>query len=108
MHIISGNKKGRKILTPKRDFRPTQAKVREAFFNIVDIEGKTLLDLCSGSGAIGFEGLSRNAKYAVFIEIDREAVKTIFENAKIIFENYNDIKEGDIIEGFIMEEVERK
>ena len=91
MHIISGNKKGRKILTPKRDFRPTQAKVREAFFNIVDIEGKTLLDICSGSGAIGFEGLSRNAQYAVFIEIDREAVKTIFENAKIIFENYNDI-----------------
>ena len=42
MYVISGSKKGRKILTPKRDFRPTQAKVREAFFNIVNIENKTI------------------------------------------------------------------
>ncbi|MEI0604778.1 16S rRNA (guanine(966)-N(2))-methyltransferase RsmD [Brachyspira alvinipulli] len=91
MYVISGSKKGRKILTPKRDFRPTQAKVREAFFNIVNIENKIFLDLCSGSGAMGFEALSRKAKYAAFIEIDREAVKTIFSNAKTIFENYNDI-----------------
>ena len=80
MYIISGNKKGRKIITPKRDFRPTQGKVREAFFNIVDIENKTFLDLCSGSGVMGFEALSRNAKHATLIEIDREAVKTIFSN----------------------------
>ena len=38
MYIISGNKKGRKIVNPKRDFRPTQSKVREAFFNIVNAE----------------------------------------------------------------------
>ena len=50
MYIIYGNKKGRKIITPKRDFRPTQSKVREAFFNIVDIKDKTFLDLCSGIG----------------------------------------------------------
>lgn len=87
MYIISGNKKGRKIITPKRDFRPTQGKVREAFFNIVDIENKTFLDLCSGSGVMGFEALSRNAKHATLIEIDREAVKTIFINAKEIFGN---------------------
>ena len=87
MYIISGNKKGRKIITPKRDFRPTQSKVREAFFNIVDIKDKTFLDLCSGSGAMGFEALSREAKHVTMIEIDREAVKTIFLNAKNIFEN---------------------
>lgn len=87
MYIISGNKKGRKIITPKRDFRPTQSKVREAFFNIIDIENRTLLDLCSGSGAMGFEALSRNAKHVTFIEIDRDAVKTIFTNAKSIFNN---------------------
>ncbi|OEJ13807.1 16S rRNA (guanine(966)-N(2))-methyltransferase RsmD [Brachyspira hampsonii] len=87
MHIISGNKKGRKIVTPKRDFRPTQGKVKEAFFNIIDIENKTFLDLCSGSGAMGFEALSRNARFVTFIEIDREAVKTIFSNAKTIFDN---------------------
>ena len=91
MHIISGNKKGRKIITPKRDFRPTQGKVKEAFFNIIDIENKTFLDLCSGSGAMGFEALSRNAKFAAFIEIDREAVKTIFSNAKAIFNDNENI-----------------
>lgn len=86
MHIISGYKKNKKIITPKRDFRPTQSKVREALFNIIEVKDKIFLDLCSGSGAIGLEALSRKAKYCVFIEIDREAVKNIFTNAKNIFE----------------------
>ncbi len=86
MHIISGYKKNKKIITPKRDFRPTQGKVRETLFNIIDANDKTFLDLCAGSGAVGFEALSRGAKFAAFIEIDREAVKTIFTNAKNIFE----------------------
>lgn len=86
MHIISGYKKNKKIITPKRDFRPTQSKVREALFNIIEVKDKIFLDLCSGSGAIGLEALSREAKYCIFIEIDREAVKNIFINAKSIFE----------------------
>lgn len=89
MHIISGYKKNKKIISPKRDFRPTQSKVREALFNIIEVKDKVFLDLCSGSGAIGFEALSRGAKNCVFIEIDREAVKNIFINAKNIFENEN-------------------
>ena len=87
MHIISGYKKNKKIITPKRDFRPTQSKVREALFNIIEVKDKIFLDLCSGSGAIGFEALSREAKYCIFIEIDREAIKNIFTNAKNIFED---------------------
>lgn len=87
MHIISGYKKNKKIIAPKRDFRPTQSKVREALFNIIEVKDKIFLDLCSGSGAIGFEALSREAKYCVFVEIDREAVQNIFINAKNIFEN---------------------
>lgn len=86
MHIISGYKKNKKIIIPKRDFRPTQSKVREALFNIIEVKDKIFLDLCSGSGAIGFEALSREAKYCVFVEIDREAVQNIFINAKNIFE----------------------
>ena len=87
MHIISGYKKNKKIITPKRDFRPTQSKVRETLFNIIEVKDKIFLDLCSGSGAIGFEALSREAKYCIFIEIDREAIKNIFTNAKNIFED---------------------
>lgn len=85
MYIISGYKKNKKIITPKRDFRPTQAKVREALFNIIDIQNKTLLDLCAGSGAIAFEALSRGARFATLVEIDREAIKSIFQNAKSIY-----------------------
>ena len=40
MHIISGYKKNKKIITPKRDFRPTQSKVREALFNIIEVKDK--------------------------------------------------------------------
>ena len=87
MHIISGYKKNKNIIAPKRDFRPTQSKVREALFNIIEVKDKIFLDLCSGSGAIGFEALSRGAKYCVFAEIDREAIQNIFINAKNIFEN---------------------
>ena len=87
MNIISGNKKGRKIILSKKDFRPTQSKVREAFFNMVDIYNKTLLDLCSGSGSIGFEALSRNARHITLVEIDRYVIKDIFTNAKAIFNN---------------------
>ena len=90
MHIISGYKKNKKIIAPKRDFRPTQSKVREALFNIIEVKDKIFLDLCSGSGAIGFEALSREAKYCVFAEIDREAIQNIFVNAKNIFENENE------------------
>ncbi len=87
MNIISGSKKGKHIKLCDDNFRPTQAKVREAFFNIFDVVYSDFLDLCAGSGAMGFEALSRGAKHSTFVEIDRLRVKALFENSKSLFSN---------------------
>ncbi len=89
MHILSGSKKGHKIITPNTKFRPTQSKVRDAFFNAVGIEGKTFLDLCAGSGAMGLEALSRGANHVTSIDIDILAIKSMYANYKKIFEGQN-------------------
>ncbi len=90
MHILSGTKKGHKIIAPNTKFRPTQSKVRDAFFNAANIEGKKFLDLCAGSGAMGLEALSRGAIHATSIDIDILAIKAMYANYKKIFEGQDD------------------
>lgn len=78
MRISAGVLKGRKITAGKisrrregrEGFRPTSAKVREALFNILrhDIEGAAFLDLYAGSGAVGFEALSRGVARCCLVE----------------------------------------
>jgi len=62
--------------------RPTPAKVREAVFNILRgvVEDSLFLDLYAGTGAVGFEALSRGAKRAVFVEENGGLIKTIKES----------------------------
>jgi len=62
--------------------RPTSDRLRETLFNILSpqIEGKRLLDLCAGSGAIGIEALSRGAASVTFVESSRRAFQIICEN----------------------------
>ncbi|MFH1457829.1 MAG: RsmD family RNA methyltransferase [Candidatus Omnitrophota bacterium] len=70
MHITTGKYKGRVIRMPK-GIRPTQEKVRKAFFDILgDIEGLSFLELFSGSGAVGFEAVSRGVKELILVEVD--------------------------------------
>ena len=77
--IISGKWKGHKLKVPRtKDIRPTAAKVRGSIFDALEAlykkEGKqspgfsTVLDLYAGSGALGFEALSRGAKSCIFVE----------------------------------------
>jgi 16S rRNA (guanine966-N2)-methyltransferase len=82
VRIIAGDKKGARIFAPHgQDTRPTSDRVREAAFSLVGpVEGASVLDLFAGSGAMGLEALSRGAKSAVFVESDREAVRTIERN----------------------------
>lgn len=86
MRISAGQLKGRKIAVRKSsgkserdDLRPTSSKVREALFDILrnDIKGATFLDLYAGTGAVGFEALSRGASRACFVESDRAAAREI-------------------------------
>ena len=71
MRIVAGRWRGRTIKAPAGDaVRPTADRVREAWMSIVGtaLPGARVLDLFSGSGALGIEALSRGAHCAEFVE----------------------------------------
>lgn len=83
IRVIAGSAKGRRLkLVPGNSTRPVMDRVKEALFSILgrDVEDSVWLDLFAGTGSVGIEALSRGAKLAVFVEIDRLAVQTIQEN----------------------------
>lgn len=96
MRIISGKFKGKKLLDGnKLDLRPTTDRNRESLFNILEsnkilnansfsLEGSIMLDLCCGTGLVGFEALSRGAKKCVFIDINRKHLDLVKKNAEIL------------------------
>lgn len=85
MRIIAGSFKGRKLVSPKGSrTRPTSDRVREAIFSIVGdrVIGARVLDLYSGTGAMGLEALSRGARQAVFVETDPAALRCLETNVE--------------------------
>ena len=81
MRVISGKYKGRKLVAPKNDARPTLDRAKETLFNILgNISGTTVLDLFAGSGQVALECLSRGAVRAVMCDNGRDAVAAINEN----------------------------
>lgn len=83
MRVISGVRKGKKLLTPKgMNTRPTADRVKEAIFNILgpDFHQLIVLDLFSGTGAMAIEALSRGAAFAVIIDHSQEAISQIHRN----------------------------
>lgn len=83
MRIIAGERRGHKIDGPKgMTTRPTSDLVRESVFNILrdSVEGRVVVDLFAGSGALGLEALSRGAVRAIFVERNRENVALIYRN----------------------------
>jgi 16S rRNA (guanine966-N2)-methyltransferase len=88
MRIIAGKFKRRALVTtPGAEItRPTSDRVRESVFNIVtsEIPGAIVLDLFAGSGALGFEALSRGAEKVVFVEQNKEALKALRANIQAL------------------------
>lgn len=86
MRITGGTLKGRRLIVPGTGIRPTQDKVRHAFFSSTAgiLEDCRFLDLFAGSGAVGIEALSRGAKESCFVEIDAKAVAVIHQNLKAL------------------------
>ena len=83
MRIISGKRRGLKLLSPPGDkTRPTTDRVKESLFNIIQMRFPcgSVLDLFSGSGALGIEALSRGAEKAVFVELDKDAYEVTRKN----------------------------
>ena len=94
MRIVGGRLKGRALVAPPqnskggRDLRPTADRVRESVFNILahgvdgfDLDGVTVIDVFAGTGALGFEAMSRGAAHGVFIDNDPGALKLVRKNA---------------------------
>ena len=85
MRVIAGEFRSRKLLSVEgMDVRPTPDRLREALFNILQVrlQGAVFADAYAGTGAVGLEALSRGAKRVLFIERDKDALRTIFENIK--------------------------
>jgi 16S rRNA (guanine(966)-N(2))-methyltransferase RsmD len=83
MRIIGGRFRGRKLMEFRGgELRPTGDRLREALFNILGsgIVGSLLLDIFSGTGAVGLEAVSRGAREVVFIERDPDANRLIRRN----------------------------
>jgi 16S rRNA (guanine966-N2)-methyltransferase len=84
IRIIAGEFKGRRIKTPASDkVRPTADRVRESWFSILQgaVPGARVLDLFAGSGALGFEALSRGAVSVDFVEKHAASLAIIRDNA---------------------------
>jgi len=83
MRVISGRARGRKLKSvPGDSTRPITDRVKESLFNIIgpEIRGSNFLDLFAGTGSVGIEALSRGAKAALFIDVNRNAIKTVGAN----------------------------
>lgn len=94
--IIGGKYRGRKIIFPDiPDLRPTPNRIRETLFDWLqqEVVGARCLDAFAGSGALGFEAMSRGASSIVFLEMDRRAIHALKQNAKTL-----GIKQIDCIE----------
>ena len=88
MRITSGVLRGRAIAAPEgRATRPTSDRARQAVFNILEhapwapaLRGARVIDLFAGSGALGFEAISRGAAFCLFVETDAAARGVIRDN----------------------------
>lgn len=90
VRLIAGQYGGRVIASPAtKRTHPMGERIRGALFNIIgtNIEDAVVLDAFAGTGALGFEALSRGARHVTFIERDRVAQKVLAENAQKLHVN---------------------
>lgn len=96
MRIISGNYRGKKLLSPDSEkVRPTADRTREAVYNILyskltrPLSELSLLDVFSGTGAFALEAVSRGIKIAGLIDID---IRPLLKNTALFPNEKNKIK----------------
>ena len=100
MRIITGKAKGLVLKTPKGlSTRPTSDRIKESLFSIlngmIDFEGKIILDLFAGTGALGLEAMSRGGTQATFV--DFETIDIIRDNvARAHFNDESEIIRSDV------------
>ena len=87
LRIIGGEWKRRQLAFASIEgLRPTPDRVRETLFNWLmwDIQNAQVLDICTGSGALSFEALSRGAKHVTMIEPDRTQAQFLKQNIQLL------------------------
>jgi 16S rRNA (guanine966-N2)-methyltransferase len=85
LRIIAGDLRGRRVAVVEgMSLRPTADRVREALFSIVgpEVRGARVLDAYAGTGALGFEALSRGAAEVTFVEAEGRAVEALLGNGR--------------------------
>ncbi|MBU0633160.1 16S rRNA (guanine(966)-N(2))-methyltransferase RsmD [bacterium] len=96
--IIAGKYKGKTLKLPsKTTTRSSKSIVLESFFNTLqfDIIDAVFVEVFSGSGSIGLEALSRGAGKIIFMEQDRDALRTLHENISQTDPNACEVIAGD-------------
>ena len=87
MRIIGGKFRSRVLAEfAGDDVRPTSDRAKESLFNILSTKtyGARVLDLFSGSGALGLESLSRGAKEAVFNDLAKDSIRLLKKNLETL------------------------
>lgn len=99
MRIVSGWARGIRLTVPQDDaIRPTEDKVKESLFaTLGDLRGKKVLDLFSGTGALGLEALSRGASKVVMVEKDPRHAAAIRENLANVLKAIAPNKPGETL-----------
>jgi 16S rRNA (guanine966-N2)-methyltransferase len=100
VRIIAGKWRSRVVRFPAAaQLRPTPDRVRETLFNWLGqrLDGLACLDLFAGSGALGFEALSRGAARVVMVESDRKAAAGLLENAHSLEASGLDVVQSDAL-----------
>ena len=100
MRIIAGEYRGRRLTAPAGSIaRPTTDRVKEAMFGAIQFEvaGARVLDAFAGSGALGFEALSRGAVHVDFVEKEPACLKALEENMMMVGASNARIHRGDVI-----------
>ncbi|MGL5722079.1 MAG: 16S rRNA (guanine(966)-N(2))-methyltransferase RsmD [Brevinema sp.] len=82
LRISSGQWRGRRLLAPEGELKPTTDRIRQAVFNIFrpHIFGARFLDLFAGSGSVGITALSEGASFAAFVEHDPRTYRALRQN----------------------------
>ena len=85
IRIVAGELRGRRLAVGP-GVRPTTERAREALFSILGekVRGARVLDVAAGSGALGFEALSRGAREVVYVESDRRAARVLASNGALV------------------------
>lgn len=87
MKVITGRYRAKRLLAPEgMTTRPTLQRAKETMFNSACqfFDGGNGLDVFSGSGQLGIEGLSRGLDFCVFNEIDSKSKHTLMQNLATI------------------------